>query len=218
MSKTLLDKIIASGGCKRLKSYIAGDDLDLLKSELNRLDFTLEDIDDCIINDGFGDHQTMLMLSAESDACFVTRYLIEQGAALDQLSPVDHYSAAMFAARYGADKALRILLDAGVNIESTRVGARTPLQLAIHQYAVDKYDDLLRCAKLLVDRGADLNQHYPDTGDPNEFPSPNDTPLSLLRDGAHHTALSELESIIIRKSARINDPGQRDLKSQPLGL
>jgi ankyrin repeat protein len=113
--------------------------------------------------------QTALMWAAAENHPEVIKLLIARGASIDARSsnfdynsmkpkagsvgmnwPRGGFSALMFAAREGALDSVRVLLDAGADINLADPDGSTPLLVSVVNYHFD-------VAGLLIERGADLN-------------------------------------------------------------
>ena len=83
------------------------------------------------------------------------RLLLERGADIDAPDP-DQNTPLHTASRLGRLEIARVLVDHGAKVGSVNDLAQTPLHL-VSQYSYWLQDDCLGVAKLLLERGADMN-------------------------------------------------------------
>jgi ankyrin repeat protein len=145
--------------------------------------------------------QTPLMYAATHDRAEVARALIAAGAELDAKTPLADLpvrlpaarfnvefpaggmTAVLLAARQGSARALRVLIEAGANVETATPEGFSPLVVALHNLHYD-------AAKLLVDAGASTKggalyavvnaRNFVPLLGPRSHPTGNVTELELL--------------------------------------
>ena len=117
-------------------------------------------------------------------------YLLDQGANLEEVTPMTRRTALAVAAHCGKDEIARILLGRGANLETSDFAGMTPLHLA-----ADRGHNSM--VNLLVSWDAMVNCGTPALK----------TPLRLAVDGHHH----EVAQTLLQSGARVNSRDNREL-------
>ncbi len=127
----------------KMEGFIARGDFDsfsaYLQSETKSIHIPMDDLGDLLVSAGQSDREDMMI------------ELLKKGVSLNYMFS-SGTSLIVFAARYGLEKVVRYLLEAGVDPDDdTDADGMTPLAAAI-------WDKNYKIAKILIEKGADIDK------------------------------------------------------------